>query len=82
MPGAKTSVYLDQRVLEAIREEASRQDRSISFIISQSWLIAQETLRGYPGMRDYMAVQDADESDSSGDDTQDVTDSDDFVEEI
>jgi len=82
MAGAKTSVYLDERLLEAIRNEAKRQDRSISFILSQSWLIAEDTLKEYPGMKDYMAVQNADESDSSSDDTQDVTDSDDFVEEI
>ena len=79
MAGAKTSVYLDSKILDAIRNEAARQGRSISFILSQSWLVAQKTLSNYPGINDFvMAGGDEDEESI----TQDLPEDSDVVEEI
>ena len=48
----KQSVYLPENVLEEIKEESIRQERSISWLIKQSWIIAREKLYKIPSSND------------------------------
>jgi len=44
----KQSLYFPENLLEEIKEEAIRQDRSLSWIIQRAWLVAREELRRIP----------------------------------
>ena len=48
----KQSLYLPLETLDEIREEAARQDRSISWIVQRSWELARTDIRGWPTHRD------------------------------
>jgi len=51
--GTKTSVYLRTEVLEEMRAESERQGRSISWLVTQSWIRARETIKSYPAIDDF-----------------------------
>lgn len=51
--GTKTSVYLRTEVLKEMRAESNRQGRSISWLVTQSWIRARETIKSYPGIDDF-----------------------------
>jgi uncharacterized small protein (TIGR04563 family) len=48
----KQSLYFPEEMLEQIREEALRQDRSLSWIIQRAWLIARDELKRIPSTED------------------------------
>ena len=44
----KQSFYLPAEALEEIQAEATRQDRSMSWVMQQAWAIARETVKKFP----------------------------------
>lgn len=44
----KQSLYFPEQMLNEIRQEAERQDRSLSWIIQRAWLVAREDLKRIP----------------------------------
>ena len=44
----KQSLYFPAHMLEQIQGEATRQQRSLSWIVQQAWEIAREQLAAYP----------------------------------
>lgn len=44
----KQSLYFPEEMLEEIKHEAARLDRSLSWIIQRSWKFARETLHAFP----------------------------------
>ena len=45
-------------MLEEMRAEAIRQDRSLSWLVQRAWLIARDTVAGYPGINDLPGASD------------------------
>ncbi len=48
----KQSLYFPESMLKEIQEEATRQDRSLSWIVQQAWRIARSDIRRYPSVND------------------------------
>ena len=48
----KQSLYFQEEMLREIQEEATRQDRSLSWIVQQAWRSAREQIARMPGMSD------------------------------
>jgi uncharacterized small protein (TIGR04563 family) len=48
----KQSLYFPEDMLREIQEEATRQDRSLSWIMQQAWRSARERIAKMPGMDD------------------------------
>lgn len=48
----KQSLYFPEEMLREIQEEATRQDRSLSWIIQQAWNAARPQMVRLPGMDD------------------------------
>ncbi len=48
----KQSLYFPEEMLREIQEEATRQDRSLSWIVQQAWKIARAQIARTPGMSD------------------------------
>ena len=48
----KQSLYFPEKMLEEIKEEAYRLDRSLSWIVQQAWKIARDKLREMPSVND------------------------------
>jgi uncharacterized small protein (TIGR04563 family) len=48
----KQSLYFPEEVLEEIKREAARLDRSLSWVVQQCWKIARGTLHAYPASND------------------------------
>ena len=46
----KQSLYFPEEMLREIQEEATRQDRSLSWIIQQAWRSASGKMAKLPGM--------------------------------
>ncbi|TXD37656.1 TIGR04563 family protein [Lujinxingia vulgaris] len=46
----KMTLYLPEELLNEMRQEALRQDRSLSWIMEAAWKIARERLREMPGV--------------------------------
>jgi uncharacterized small protein (TIGR04563 family) len=46
----KRSVYLTEEIINEIKAEAKRQDRSVSWMLQRSWIIARTEIRNYEGM--------------------------------
>ena len=44
----KQSLYFPEEMLEEIQREATRQDRSLSWIVQQAWKRAREDLARFP----------------------------------
>lgn len=44
----KQSLYFPEDMLKEIQAEATRQDRSMSWIVQKAWKIARATLLQYP----------------------------------
>jgi uncharacterized small protein (TIGR04563 family) len=45
----KQSLYFPEEMLREIQEEATRQDRSLSWIMQQAWRAAREKVAKMPG---------------------------------
>ncbi len=52
----KQSLYFPEEMLEEIKAEATRQDRSLSWIVQRAWRVAREEIRQKPSATD--ALQD------------------------
>jgi uncharacterized small protein (TIGR04563 family) len=48
----KQSLYFPEEMLREIQEEATRQDRSLSWIVQQAWKSARAQIAKVPGMDD------------------------------
>lgn len=48
----KQSLYFPETMLQEIREEAARLDRSLSWIVQRAWRIARPELRKLPSVND------------------------------
>lgn len=48
----KQSLYFSEEMLGEIQEEATRQDRSLSWIVQRAWRAAREQIAKMPGMDD------------------------------
>jgi uncharacterized small protein (TIGR04563 family) len=48
----KQSLYFPEEMLREIQEEATRQDRSLSWIVQQAWRSARAQIAKMPGMND------------------------------
>ncbi|HEY6101152.1 MAG TPA: TIGR04563 family protein [Anaeromyxobacter sp.] len=46
----KQSLYFPEEMLREIQEEATRQDRSLSWIVQQAWKSARAHIAKMPGM--------------------------------
>lgn len=44
----KRSVYFPEDMLKEIQEEATRQDRSLSWIVQKAWKIARGQVKTFP----------------------------------
>jgi uncharacterized small protein (TIGR04563 family) len=51
----KQSLYFPEDMLQEIRTEASRQDRSLSWIVQKAWKIARSEMSKMPSVNDYGA---------------------------
>jgi uncharacterized small protein (TIGR04563 family) len=48
----KQSLYFPEDMLKEIKLEASRQDRSLSWIVQKAWKIARAEVSKYPSVND------------------------------
>ena len=58
MPGTdhrKQSLYFPEEMLTEIQHEATRQDRSLSWIVQQAWKVARGDIQKMPSVNDVLA---------------------------
>jgi len=48
----KQSLYFPDDMLREIQDEATRQDRSLSWVVQQAWKVARKQLSKIPGVND------------------------------
>jgi uncharacterized small protein (TIGR04563 family) len=48
----KQSLYFPEEMLREIQQEASRLDRSLSWIVQQGWKLARERIKAFPAIQD------------------------------
>jgi len=48
----KQSLYFPEDILDEIRDEAERQDRSLSWIVQRAWIIARAEMAKIPSVND------------------------------
>lgn len=48
----KQSLYFPEEMLKEIQDEATRQDRSLSWIVQQAWRIARSEIMRFPSVND------------------------------
>ena len=48
----KQSLYFPEDMLKEIKAEATRQDRSLSWIVQKAWKIARSEVSRYPAVND------------------------------
>jgi uncharacterized small protein (TIGR04563 family) len=53
----KQSLYFPEEMLKEIQEEATRQDRSLSWVVQQAWKIARERIKSFPAVNDVTGVE-------------------------
>jgi uncharacterized small protein (TIGR04563 family) len=61
----KQSLYFPEDMLKEIQEEASRQDRSLSWIVQKAWRIARREIMRYPSVNDFPGNADEDGAEAS-----------------
>ena len=49
----KQSLYFPADMLEEIQREATRQDRSLSWVLQQAWKVARAQLARFPSANDF-----------------------------
>ncbi|MES2504072.1 MAG: TIGR04563 family protein [Myxococcota bacterium] len=54
----KRSLYIPENLLAEMQLEASRQDRSLSWMVQQAWKIAREDIKKLPSVTDVFEVKD------------------------
>lgn len=50
----KQSLYFPEDMLKEIQDEATRQDRSLSWIVQQAWRIARTEIMRFPSVNDVL----------------------------
>ena len=65
--GAKTdkrkqSLYFPESMLQEIKEEAARLDRSLSWIVQRAWKLARVEIKKLPSVNDVEGADDDDEA--------------------
>ena len=58
----KQSLYFPEQMLREIQEEASRQDRSMSWIVQKAWKTARKEIQRFPAVNDLPGASDDRES--------------------
>ena len=48
----KQSLYFPDEMLAEIKQEATRLDRSLSWIIQQGWKVARQKIKAFPASND------------------------------
>ena len=48
----KQSLYFPEDMLKEIQDEATRQDRSLSWIVQKAWKIARKDIMKYPSVNE------------------------------
>ena len=48
----KQSLYFPEDMLKEIQEEATRQDRSLSWLVQKAWKIARNEIKKYPSVNE------------------------------
>ena len=51
----KQSLYFPEDMLDEIQREASRQDRSLSWIVQQAWKVARGDIQKMPSVNDVLS---------------------------
>jgi len=51
----KQSLYFPEEMLREIQEEATRQDRSLSWIVQQAWKVARGDIQKMPSVNDVLS---------------------------
>jgi len=46
----KQSLYFPEDMLQEMKQEAGRQDRSLSWIVQRAWQIARDRIKQYPSI--------------------------------
>jgi uncharacterized small protein (TIGR04563 family) len=57
----KQSLYFPEDMLEEIKREANRQDRSLSWIVQRAWTIARSEIQKFPSVNDPVPGEEDDE---------------------
>lgn len=48
----KQSLYFPEEMLKEIEGEATRQDRSLSWVVQQAWKISRDRIKAFPAVND------------------------------
>lgn len=64
----KQSLYFPEEMLREIQEEATRQDRSLSWIVQKAWKIARKDIVKYPSVNELPGPDEDDERGASEED--------------
>src|SRR3954464_8926493 len=54
----KQSLYFPEEMLKEIQEEATRQDRSLSWIVQKAWKISRKEIMKYPSENEFPGEED------------------------
>ncbi len=54
----KQSLYFPEEMLKEIQDEATRQDRSLSWIVQKAWKIARKEIVKYPSVNEFPGEED------------------------
>ena len=54
----KQSLYFPEDMLKEIQEEATRQDRSLSWIVQKAWKLARKDIMKYPSVNEFPGEED------------------------
>src|SRR6478672_9838959 len=54
----KQSLYFPEDMLREIQDEATRQDRSLSWIVQKAWKIARKDIMKYPSVNEFPGEDD------------------------
>ena len=58
----KQSLYFPEEMLEEIKEEAARLDRSLSWIVQRAWKIARVEIKRLPSVDDILEDEDQEQT--------------------
>ena len=54
----KQSLYFPEEMLVEIQEQATRQDRSLSWIVQKAWKLARKDIMKYPSVNEHPGDED------------------------
>ena len=54
----KQSLYFPEAMLKEISAEATRQDRSLSWIVQKAWKISRKEIMKYPSVNEFPGEED------------------------